>query len=506
MGNGDIPSNPATRLHIRQPDQSIAQQWRQSAQRPLAGMARIERLECTVKNYAWGKLGLQSEVARLFAAGHLQAQIGHALPYAELWIGTHPDGPALIQAKKVRLSEFIGEQEAADGHLPYIMKVMSIEHTLSLQVHPTKEQAMELNRKDPLNYPDQNHKPELAYALSRFELLCGFRPAAEIVQNMKAFPELCQAMGTANSHHFITLSKTHASDSHKLVEALKKCFTHMMNLDKENVGELVALLFRRLQQLGAQGALREDTVEVMRDMFKRFPNDIGCLSPLYLNHIVLEPGECVYYGAGELHAYLSGECIECVSCSNNTIRAGLTTKFVDRHNLVQVLNYRMADPSFYYVHPQPLPKHPHVKEFAPDCRDFTLHSLDICPAQMAHQNQQFPVDLPALGCSSTFVLVEAQEVICTELNWNGNVLRDGFTAKRGDIFFIPANSTLRFRAATGPVRGFRTFSFEEGPDHSKRVLAADSAVKFGVKKDLLAKRKPKSLDIYDIETEMDGFL
>ncbi|CAK5038833.1 unnamed protein product [Meloidogyne enterolobii] len=65
------------------------------------------------------------------------------------------------------------------------MKIMSIRHTLSLQVHPTKEQAILLNKQNPINYPDQNHKPELAYALTRFELLCGFRPAGEILENMK---------------------------------------------------------------------------------------------------------------------------------------------------------------------------------------------------------------------------------------------------------------------------------------------------------------------------------
>ena len=60
-------------------------------------MAKIERLECTVKNYAWGKLGHGSDVARLVAAGNEQAEIGHSTPYAELWIGTHPDGIVFVK-------------------------------------------------------------------------------------------------------------------------------------------------------------------------------------------------------------------------------------------------------------------------------------------------------------------------------------------------------------------------------------------------------------------------
>src|SRR5437868_496675 len=82
------------------------------------------------------------------------------------------------------------------------MKIMSIRHTLSLQVHPTKEQAAILHAKDPLNYPDAHHKPELAYALTRFELLCGFRPVDQILLNMRTFPELRTVMGEHNCSLF----------------------------------------------------------------------------------------------------------------------------------------------------------------------------------------------------------------------------------------------------------------------------------------------------------------
>jgi hypothetical protein len=62
--------------------------------------------------------------------------------------------------------------------------------------------------------------------------------------------------------------------------------------------------------------------------------------------------------------------------------------------------------------------------------------------------------------SSTFVLVEAQEAECVEMDENGTVLREAFWVKRGDIFYIPPFHTLRFVSGTGAVRGFRTFSFE----------------------------------------------
>ena len=104
----------------------------------------MQRLDCHVKNYAWGKNGTESEVARLFAAGHPKHEVGPTTPYAELWMGTHPDGPAMVRDSSENLSKLIAKNNSSENnnkeelHLPFIMKIMSIKHTLSLQVHPTK--------------------------------------------------------------------------------------------------------------------------------------------------------------------------------------------------------------------------------------------------------------------------------------------------------------------------------------------------------------------------------
>ncbi|KAK5970986.1 Mannose-6-phosphate isomerase, partial [Trichostrongylus colubriformis] len=106
----------------------------------------MQRLECHVKKYNWGKRGTESEVARLFAAGHRNFEVDEDETYAELWMGTHPDGPAVLSNSATRLSSFIAKSHSAgylsnnnwkeDIHLPFIMKVMSIARSLSLQVHP----------------------------------------------------------------------------------------------------------------------------------------------------------------------------------------------------------------------------------------------------------------------------------------------------------------------------------------------------------------------------------
>jgi len=58
--------------------------------------------------------------------------------------------------------------------------VLSINTALSIQAHPDKQLAKELNSKFPTIYKDSNHKPEMAIALTKFEAICGFRHHEEV--------------------------------------------------------------------------------------------------------------------------------------------------------------------------------------------------------------------------------------------------------------------------------------------------------------------------------------
>ncbi|KAA6393295.1 MAG: mannose-6-phosphate isomerase [Streblomastix strix] len=130
----------------------------------------------SIKNYAWGCIGIKSLVARL-----TNQPIDDNKPYSELWIGTHQDGCAFVEGPKGKqnLREFLSENSewhgrssgVIDGQLPFLLKVLSIAQPLSIQVHPTKLQASQLHS----IYPDANHKPELALPLTDFEAFCGLQ-------------------------------------------------------------------------------------------------------------------------------------------------------------------------------------------------------------------------------------------------------------------------------------------------------------------------------------------
>ncbi|VDN56089.1 unnamed protein product [Dracunculus medinensis] len=467
----------------------------------------MERLDCHVQNYDWGKKGTKSDVARIYAAGH-NAVIDENKCYAELWMGTHPDGPARLKNSQVKLSTFIADGETLrhgcpnEKHLPFIMKLMSVEKALSLQVHPTKQQAAELNDRDPIHYPDRNHKPELAFAWTRFELLCGFRPAAQISINMSAFPELKQLMGKDTSEAFqVLVDAGILNECETMKAALAVCFKEFIaTKDSAKIAKLIESMLSKLDS-GIRGCLSDGTANVIKKIAQDFPGDIGCFSPLFLNHLILEPGECCYYAAEELHAYLSGECVECVGCSNNTIRAACTPKYIDVETLCKILSYRMTDPSYYIVKPVVLKDFPHVVEYAPDCKDFTLHEIKVSVA-----TTDSPLPIPCLDCGSIMVLVEGEAIIenLTEKNSSKKIM----TVSKGDIIYIQPRAQICFINCLKPTVIYRTFSFEEGPDHSKRNLLADSEVHKKIKVQRKGRAKylvvDEDAEIFDVETEMDG--
>lgn len=104
-------------------------------------------LRCTIQQYAWGKHGQNSEVALLNSSGDPDFMIDDAMPYAELWMGTHPNGPSLLKGSSQKLGDWIKAHPASLGakvtekfgvQLPFLFKVLSINQALSIQAHPDK--------------------------------------------------------------------------------------------------------------------------------------------------------------------------------------------------------------------------------------------------------------------------------------------------------------------------------------------------------------------------------
>ena len=58
-------------------------------------------LECAAQQYAWGVKGSKSSVAQLAKSSRSGFTVDEDKPYAELWMGTHPNGPSKIKGIKL---------------------------------------------------------------------------------------------------------------------------------------------------------------------------------------------------------------------------------------------------------------------------------------------------------------------------------------------------------------------------------------------------------------------
>jgi len=85
-----------------------------------------------------------------------------------------------------------------------------------------------------------------------------------------------------------------------------------------------------------------DKERLVLKLEKQYPNDIGVISAFFFNYVKLNPGEALYLGANEPHAYLFGECLEVMATSDNVVRAGLTSKPLDIQTLCSMLSYKLV--------------------------------------------------------------------------------------------------------------------------------------------------------------------
>ena len=117
--------------------------------------------------------------------------------------------------------------------------------------------------------------------------------------------------------------------------------------------------------------------EIFLTLNKDFPNDVGSLCLFFLNVIQLQPGQAIYLAAKEPHAYLDGDCIECMACSDNVVRAGLTPKFKDIETLINMLSYEAAPASSKIFNPIREASNKYVELFLPKVKDFAVAKISV---------------------------------------------------------------------------------------------------------------------------------
>jgi mannose-6-phosphate isomerase len=303
----------------------------------------VQLLRGAIRTYAWGSRSAIAEfTGRPTPTAH---------PEAELWLGAHPGDPAHLQDSpggETSLSGAIAADPQAQlgtavrdrfgDVLPFLVKVLAADEPLSLQAHPSAEQAIDgYQREDrrgvPLNSPmrnyrDRSHKPELLVALSDFEALAGFRPAARSV-------DLMRALEVPGLEPFIGLLEGQAD-----APGLRALFTTWITAPQAQIDSVIPRVLEGAVAYIRSGA-KEFAAEsrAVLELGERYPGDAGVLAALLLNRISLKSGEGIFLPAGNLHSYLQGMAMEVMANSDNVLRGGLTPKHVDVPELLRVLDF-----------------------------------------------------------------------------------------------------------------------------------------------------------------------
>ncbi|KAF2838320.1 mannose-6-phosphate isomeras-like protein [Patellaria atrata CBS 101060] len=432
------------------------------------------RLQCGVNSYDWGKIGKESAAARFAAATPSDdLTVQEEKPYAELWMGTHPSNPSkdvetkrtlldLVQTNKALMTQEIAEKYGEK--LPFLFKVLSIGKALSIQAHPNKKLAEQLHAKDPKNYPDDNHKPEMTIAITPFDGLCGFRPLAEISHFLSTVQPLRWLVGEDAAHAFETTIKgketsTSESDIKTNKEALQKLFTALMNTNKDAIASAAKDLITLASSSGAFFAAGgpasnsgEELASVIERLNTQFPNDIGLFVFFFLNYVKLTVGEAMFLRADDIHAYLSGDIIECMASSDNVVRAGFTPKFKDVDTLTTMLTYSYAPIEEQKMEPVP---YPYV---ALNAAAYSANSSATLYDPPIEEFAVVRTELKREGAKATFEPIQGPSiVICTRGRGKISVGPKQQEVQEGYVYFVGATAELVLEAEGEEFVTFKAF-------------------------------------------------
>ena len=290
----------------------------------------MDRLTPVVFHDAWG-----STVSIASLQGR---DIPSPEPESELWMGAHEEGPSGTSRDgspdpaQVLAADPVRELGAAcverfGPRLPFLLKVLAPGRAISIQAHPTAEQARGLREAGGDDvYVDDWAKPELLLAISPFEVFVGMRTHAEVA-------ELAARLCVPRLTTVVERAAGAPDPAHALLAGiLATPADQAADLAREVVAACV-----RLEATGDDlGAASAAVVRVAEE----HPDDIGLVVLLLMHHRLLQPGEYIDVAAGVLHSYVRGLGIEVLANSDNVVRAGLTTKEVNVPELLRIVDPR----------------------------------------------------------------------------------------------------------------------------------------------------------------------
>ncbi|GJN67167.1 hypothetical protein PLICBS_001191 [Purpureocillium lilacinum] len=402
----------------------------------MANVPRIFQLSGTCNNYPWRKKGRESLAAQFYertpGTGFTIDADQH---YSELWFGDYPDFPGKVLKSGELLAKTLqANQRALLGNyvvnhlvaqLPFLPKILSIAKALPLQIHPNKKLSEQLHREHPDQYTDPNHKPEIAVALTRFEVFAGWKPI-NVISALFNTPKL---------RHFVPDGTQYWS-----YETLRGVVRNILLADDHTVRTLQDDVARmsesELEELNEQSYMLS-LLPRLQDQFS--PTDPGTLIALLcMNYMVLEPGEALYIPADGIHAYLSGHIVKCMARSNNVLNTGFCPR-ADRDSIdlfAKTLTFAPDTQAGNIKLPAKKSKDGskgHTLVFRPPISEFDMLRTDLGKDEAEEVAEQKGPGVAIVTSGEGVLSGDGQE----------------FEAKEGYIFYVAPGTSASWRATSG---------------------------------------------------------
>ena len=388
----------------------------------------VFKLKGKIQHYAWG--------GSAYLPNLLSVPNPENKPFAEYWLGAHDNAPAELEgAEPSKLNEYIRQTPETRlgptvagrfGRLPYLLKILDVKEMLSIQVHPTKKNAVlefEAENKKGIalnaphrNYKDDNHKPELMLALSEFWLLHGFKPEEDLMRVLATVPELKFLQPVFS------------------MEGYKGLYRKVMEMPQEEVNDVLKPLLDRIVPLYNEQRLRKQEEDFWAARAALTYNegekiDRGIFSIYFFNLVNVHAGEAVFQDAGLPHAYLEGQNVEIMANSDNVLRGGLTPKHVDVPELLKHVRFEATHPRIIRENNTP----GHIVIYKTPAPDFELSKISLQPGEQVTIHSH----------SVEIFLVLEGKVLVEEV--------EGFTRKVGEAFIALDKAKLNLRAQQDTV-------------------------------------------------------
>ncbi len=280
----------------------------------------------------------------------------------------------------------------------------------------------------------------MAIAVTKCEVLCGFRPLQQIRHLVTTAPEFRKVVGEEHLAKFLQ-DADHAGEEKK---AVKRLFDVLMRSDAGSIQLALQEMKQRISthpDRTAEDVLVRRVEDLILRLDQQFPGDVGCLVVYFLNDIIMEPGQALFLGPNVPHAYIQGDMIECMAASDNTVRAGLTPKFKDVDTLVEMLTYHLGEPD--WVEPKVIAGSGDgacVKVYAPPVEEFMVSCIEVSASSSEAWVE------PCDSLSLLLIYQGSGEVSVSSGNNEGQEeqLRVGIT--QGQVYVLAAGQALKVRS------------------------------------------------------------